>query len=64
MGDEDLEYREDISRMFKDNKEVLSSDDELVLDIIHRYNLDRDTIESMPAIKDSTKPLFGIELEK
>ena len=64
MGDDDLDYREDISRMFKDNNKLLSSDEELVLDIIHRFNLDRDTIESMPAIKDSSKPLFGIKQEK
>ena len=64
MGDEDTDYREDISRMFKDNKELFSSDDKLALNIIHRYNLDRETIETMPAIKNSTKPLFGIEQEK
>ena len=64
MGDEDTDYREDVSRMFKDNKELFSSDDRLALDIIHRYNLDRETIESMPAIKDYTKPLFGFEHEK
>lgn len=64
MGDDDTDNREEVSRMFKDNKDLFSSDDKLALDIIHRYNLDRETIESMPAIKDSTKPLFGFKQEK
>jgi hypothetical protein len=64
MGDEEEDYRDNISTMFKDNKEFLSGDEALTLDIIHRYNLDRETIDSMPAIRESTKPLFGIEKEK
>jgi hypothetical protein len=64
MGDEDIDYRENISRMYKDNKENISDDDELTLNIIHKFNLDRDTMESMPALEKSTKPLFGIEKEK
>ena len=64
MGDEDIDYRENISRMFKNNREIMSDDEELTLNIIHKFNLDRDTMESMPAIEKSTKPIFGIEKEK
>lgn len=67
MGDEDKEYNEDdeeISKMFSDKKNSLSSDEELTLHIIHKFNIDRDTMESMPAFEEKIKPLFGREKEK
>jgi hypothetical protein len=63
MGDEDIDYGEEITKMFT-NKKNLSSDEELVLDIIHKFNIDRDTIETMPAFEEKIKPLFGIDKEK
>jgi hypothetical protein len=64
MGDEDKEYNEEITKMFSDNKNLKSSDEELALHIIHKFNIDRDTLESMPAFDESLKPLFGREKEK
>ena len=64
MGYEDTEYSEEISKMFNDNKNLKTSDDELALHIIHKFNIDRDTIESMPAFDEKIKPLFGREKEK
>ncbi len=64
MGDEDTEYSEEISKMFNDNKNLMTSDEELALHIIHKFNIDRDTIESMPAFDEKIKPLFGREKEK
>ena len=64
MGDEDTEYSEEISKMFNDNKNLKISDEELALHIIHKFNIDRDTIESMPAFEEKIKPLFGIEKEE
>lgn len=67
MGDEDKDYNEDdeeISKMFSDKKNSLSSDEELTLHIIHKFNIDRDTMESMPAFEEKIKPLFGREKEK
>jgi len=64
MGDKDKEHNEEITKMFTDNKNLNSSDEELALHIIHKFNIDRDTIESMPAFEEKIKSLFGIEKEK
>ena len=64
MGDEDKEHNEEITKMFTNTKNLNSSDEELALHIIHKFNIDRDTIESMPAFEEKIKPLFGIEKEK
>ncbi len=60
MGDEEKDDNDDISKMFSDKKD-LSSDEELALHIIHKFNIDRDTIESMPAFEEKTRALFGKE---
>ena len=64
MGDEDKDYNEEITRMFSDNKNLRTSDEELALRIIHKFNIDRETFESMPAFEENLKPLFGMEKEK
>ena len=64
MGDQDKEHNEEISKMFTDKKGLLSSDEELALHIIHKFNIDRDTMESMPAFEEKINPLFGKEKEK
>jgi len=59
------EYAEEISRIFLDNKKTKKSSDEmLALNILHRFNLDRDTVETMPAFEDHIKPLFSISPPK
>ena len=58
MDDELVESKGEISRMFADSKETLSSDEELALNIMHRFNIDRDTMETMPAFEEYLKPLF------
>ena len=63
MGDEETEPKEDISKMFVGDKELLSSDEELALHIMHRFNIDRDTMESMPAFEKPLKTLWD-EKEK
>ena len=64
MGDEDKEYREDISKMFSDKKGLLQSDEDLALHIIHKFNIDMDTLETMPAFEENIKILFGRVKEK
>jgi hypothetical protein len=64
MGDDKTETKEDISRMFVDNSDLLSSDEELALHIMHRFNIDRDTIESMPAFENTLKQMFLNDEEK
>ena len=58
MGDDETETKEEISRMFADNNDRLTSDEELALHIMHRFNIDRDTIESMPAFNNTLKQIL------
>lgn len=57
MGEEIIDL-EDISRMFSGKKQGLSSDEKLALHIIHKFNICRDTLETMPAFNEHLKPLF------
>ena len=62
MGAEIFE-KKDITKMYDDTDEI-SSDEQLALDIIHRFNICRDTIETMPAFDEHTKPIFSHKKEK
>ena len=58
MRDEIVEP-EEVSKMFHDSRGTLSSDEELALHIMHRFNIDRETMEAMPAFEEHLKPLLG-----
>jgi hypothetical protein len=58
MGDEIVEPEEEVSKMFDGSRGTLSSDEELALHIMHRFNIDRETMETMPAFEEHLKPLF------
>lgn len=58
------DFEEEISKMFLDQKNMKLSDEELALHIIHKFNIDRDTIETMPAFEEHLKPLFSQVKEK
>jgi len=64
MGDEPLNFDENISKMFTSKKGTMSSDEELALHIIHRFNICRDTLETMPAFDEHLEPLFFKVKEK
>ncbi|RLF35578.1 MAG: hypothetical protein DRM99_04370 [Thermoplasmata archaeon] len=64
MGEEILDSEEIISRMFTGKNGVKSSDEELALHIIHRFNICRDTLETMPAFEEHLEPLFSRVKEK
>ncbi len=64
MGDELLESDENASRMFAAKKGVLSSDEELALHIFQRFNICRDTLETMPSLEEHLEPLFSKVKEK
>jgi hypothetical protein len=49
--------------MFSDKK-LSTSDDELALHIFHRFNICRDSMESMPAFEEHLKTLFSRDKEK
>ena len=58
MGDEIVEPEKEVSKMFDGSRGTLSSDEELALHIMHRFNIDRETMETMPAFEEHLKPLF------
>jgi hypothetical protein len=64
MEDEHLDFDEKVSRMFADKKGTISVDEELALHIIHRFNICRDTLETMPAFEEHLDPLFSKEKQK
>jgi hypothetical protein len=64
MGDDILDSEENGSRMFTGKKGIFSSDEELALHIIHRFNICRDTLETMPAFEEHLEPLFSKEKDK
>ena len=57
MGEDSLEFEENFTKMFAGKKQT-SSDEELALDICHRFNLRRDTMETMPAFEEHLKTMF------
>jgi hypothetical protein len=63
MGDDALDSEENISKMFTGKKST-SSDEELALHIYQRFNICRDTLETMPAFEEHIKTLFSKEKEK
>jgi len=58
MGVDETKTEVETSRMFVDNSNLLSSDEELALHIMHRFNIELDTIESMPAFDKTLKQMF------
>ena len=64
MGEEIENSEENISRMFSGNIAGLTSDEELALHIIHKFNICSDTLETMPAFDEHLKPLFLKTKEK
>jgi len=64
MGDGIIDSEENISKMFTGLKGTLSADEQLALEIIHKFNICRDTLETMPAFEEHLRPLFSKEREK
>jgi hypothetical protein len=59
MNDE-INDPEEVSCMALTVKKEISSDEELML-FMHRFNLDWDTVETMPAFEEHCKVLFRRE---
>jgi len=64
MGEEIENSEDNISRMFYGKTVGLTSDEELALHIIHKFNICSDTLETMPAFDEHLKPLFLKTKEK
>ncbi len=54
---------QDVSCMFIKGKKVLNGEEQLAL-FMHRFNLDLDTVETMPAFDEHRKLLFCKKIEK
>ena len=63
MGAEIFDSDEKVSKMFAGTID-LTADEELALDIIHRFNICRDTLETMPAFDEHIEPIFHRLKEK
>lgn len=57
MGEEIFDA-EEFSKMFIGKKGTLTSDEELAINIMHRFNISRDTLQTMPALEEHLEPLF------
>jgi len=58
--DDDTIDPEEVSCMNLKEKKVISSNEELML-FMHRFNLDWDTVETMPAFEEHCKQLLRRE---
>ena len=54
---------EDVSCMFAKDKKTITPDEQLAL-FMHKFNLDRETVEMMPAFEEHCKVLFSREIKK
>ena len=60
MG-EDVVKMKDLDQLFKEETSILSSDEDLAIHIMHRFNIDRDTLETLPAFNEPLRPLLWPE---
>lgn len=61
MRDEIEPRKEIFSTMIHDDTSYLISDESIALHVMHRFNIDRDTMESMPALDTPLRSLFWPE---
>ena len=54
---------DEISCMFIARKKNVTPDEQLAM-FMHKFNLDRETVEEMPAFKEHCKILFNREIKK
>ena len=64
MGAEIFDSDETISRMCLRKTHDMTEDEELAMHIIHKFNICRDTLETMPAFDEHIQPLFTRIKEK
>ena len=59
MGEENSNPEVETTKMFRN-----MTDEELAIHIIHKFNICRDTLETMPAFDEHMGPLFSKIKEK
>ena len=58
------EQQDEVSMMFKGQGNVITADEKLAIHIMHRFNIDLDTMETMPAFDEHLKPMLFRQKEK
>ena len=58
MDEDVFKSKENKTRMFLDEKGNLTVDEQLALHIVHKFNIDCDTLDCMPAFQQHKKALF------
>ena len=61
--DDIIEESDEISRIFLKGNLAMSSDEQLAF-FMHRFNLDRETVEDMPAFEEHCRSLFNKNIKK
>ena len=64
MAEDVFDSEDNVSRLFSGKNGLSTPDQELAMHIIHRFNICRDTLETMPAFEEHLEPLFQKIKEK
>ena len=57
--DDEILKSDEITRMFAGDISDFSYDEALAVEIMHRFNIDRETMETMPAFEEPLKNLLS-----
>ena len=61
--EDEVDDPEEVSCMFLDEKKPITAEEQLAL-FMHRFNLDIDTVETMPAFEEHCRILFNREIKE
>jgi len=64
MGEELSDSDPKLSKMFIGKNGTCNPDEELAINIIHRFNICKETLDTMPAFEEHLNPLFFNKKEK
>ena len=56
--DEDVGKINNLEELFSNDASSLTSDEDIALHVMHRFNIDMDTIESLPAFNEPLQKIF------
>ncbi len=64
IDDVSIDTEDEVTRMFTGGTSELPYDEALAVHIMHRFNIDRDTIQSMPAFDEAFKTILSQQREE
>jgi hypothetical protein len=59
--DESLLKRNNIENFLHNDASLLTSDEDIAIHIMHRFNIDRETLETLPAFNEPLRSLLWPE---